>query len=192
MSGLELLPLRPSTARHAPHSRHTRIPLGWKGGRGERGAPCESARPHGFERAPRRNPIADGWHPQPITVSGKTSKLANGHRTPYKSLSFVHAAHCTPLFGHSSDIRGIRLPPARRLARPSAWGHTRTTTKCDHQARRLRPMSSLSTSAIATAYTAGSIHATTRWLLSPYPRNTRARGSYLVQSGPYLTSHTKG
>ena len=29
------------------------------------------------------------------------------------------------------------------------------------------------------------IHATTRWLLSPYPRNNRASGSYLVHSGPY-------
>ena len=28
----------------------------------------------------------------------QTRKLANGHRTPYISLSLVHAAHCTPLF----------------------------------------------------------------------------------------------
>ena len=29
-------------------------------------------------------------------------------------------------------------------------------------------------------------HATTRWLLFPYPRNYRAIGSYSVHNGPYI------
>ena len=53
-------------------------------------------------------------------------KLANGHRTPYKSLSLVQAA--LPHTAHHSldtpcEIHGTRLLPLRRLARPSAWGH---------------------------------------------------------------------
>ena len=41
---------------------------------------------------------------------------------------------------------------------------------------------------LSLKYTAGSIHATTRWLLLPYPQNHRARGSYTVHSGPYSFS----
>ena len=58
-------------------------------------------------------------------------ELANGHRTPDKSLSIVQAAHRTPLVGHPHDICGTRLLllPLRRLRvwrwrapQPGHWG----------------------------------------------------------------------
>ena len=83
-------------------------------------APC------GWPREPRRNPRANGWHPQPITVGARPESSQNGHRTPYKSLSFAQAAHRTPvttILGNHHDICGTRLLPPRRLAGLSVWGH---------------------------------------------------------------------
>ena len=82
-----------------------------RGGRGGRGVRREilHARLYEFERVPRRSPLADGWHPQPITVGGdqtETRELAK--RSPdavRTSPSLSYTPHRTPLFyGHPGDI----------------------------------------------------------------------------------------
>jgi hypothetical protein len=73
---------------------------------------------------PIGDPLPDGWHPQPITVSGRpeSSQTVTGRRIS-PSLSYKpHTAHHS--LGTPCDIRGTRLLPLQRLARPSPCDKT--------------------------------------------------------------------